>query len=100
MKAVIVDIDGTISDVEHRRHHLLAKPKNWKAFNTAMHFDIPRSDVVELVKILPGDDNRIVLCKGREEVYRTGTEDWLASTMCLTTRSICGRRKIIAKMIS
>jgi uncharacterized HAD superfamily protein len=78
MKAVIVDIDGTISDVEHRRHHLLAKPKNWKAFNAAMHFDIPRSDVVELVKILQRDGNRIVLCTGREEVYRSGTEDWLA----------------------
>ena len=38
MKAVIVDIDGTISDVEHRRHHLMAKPKNWKAFNAAMQF--------------------------------------------------------------
>src|ERR1700739_3230590 len=43
-----------------------------------MHLDAPRSDIVELVKILQRDGNRIVLCSGREEVYRASTEDWLA----------------------
>jgi hypothetical protein len=43
-----------------------------------MQFDLPRSDIVELVKILQRDGNRIVLCSGREEVYRISTEDWLA----------------------
>jgi hypothetical protein len=77
MKAVIVDIDGTICDVEHRRHHLTAKPKNWKAFNAAMHLDTPRSDIVDLVNILHAAGNAIVLCSGREDVYRERTEDWL-----------------------
>ena len=77
MKAVIVDIDGTISDVEHRRHHLASKPQNWKAFNAAMHLDEPKSDIVELVRILEQAGNRIVLCSGRDSFYRQATEDWL-----------------------
>ena len=77
MKAVIVDVDGTICDVEHRRHHLLRKPKNWRAFNAAMHLDTPRSDIVDLVRILHSAGSKIVLCSGREEYYRPQTEDWL-----------------------
>jgi hypothetical protein len=29
---VIFDIDGTLSDVSERVHHLRKRPKNWKAF--------------------------------------------------------------------
>ena len=29
---IIVDIDGTVADLEHRRHWLDCKPKNWKEF--------------------------------------------------------------------
>lgn len=78
MKAVIVDIDGTLCDIEHRRHHVMGKPKNWKSFNAAMHLDTPRSDIVTLVRILHAAGHAIVLCSGRQSRYRDDTETWLA----------------------
>jgi hypothetical protein len=32
MKAVIIDIDGTLADTTHRLHHIKSKPPNWDAF--------------------------------------------------------------------
>lgn len=74
---IIVDIDGTLADCEHRRHHITAKPKNWAAFNAAMDHDKPIYAVDRLVRILNGGGFKIVLCSGREEVYRATTEIWL-----------------------
>jgi len=38
-KAIIVDIDGTLADVEHRVHHVQNEPKDWKSFNENMEHD-------------------------------------------------------------
>ena len=32
MNCIIVDIDGTLANVEHRVHHLLKSPKDWDSF--------------------------------------------------------------------
>jgi hypothetical protein len=31
-KAVIFDLDGTLANCEHRRHHLTKSPKDWESF--------------------------------------------------------------------
>lgn len=76
MKTVIFDIDGTLSDPTHRRHHVLTKPKNWAAWNAGMHLDKPNEPIVALSRILRHFYS-IVLCTGREEAYRQVTLDWL-----------------------
>jgi hypothetical protein len=80
---IIVDIDGTLADVEHRRHHIVHasgtpelfpdwKP-DWKAFAAAMMEDEPVWPVVALVRILHTAGCRILLCSGRnaEDIYTT-----------------------------
>lgn len=77
---IIVDIDGTLANVEHRRHHV-ARPADapdswnpdWKAFAAAMMDDEPVWPVVALVRILHTAGCRILLCSGRnaEDVYTT-----------------------------
>jgi len=52
MRAVIIDIDGTLFDPTHRLHHLDGEPKNWKAFHDCMLDDPPIEAVVELARIL------------------------------------------------
>lgn len=78
MECVIFDIDGTICDLSHRRHHVATKPKNWKAFNEALHLDVPNEPVVRLLNTFADADHKIVLCSGREAVFREQTEEWLA----------------------
>lgn len=74
----IFDVDGTIADVEHRRHYVATKPKNWKAFNAAMSLDQPIEPVVLVLRSLASlPMNRVVLCSGRGEENRHVTEWWL-----------------------
>lgn len=78
-KAIICDLDGTLCDVEHRRH-FVRKPfgerKDWKGFFEAMSDDKPHwwcSDLLH--KFWPGTN--VVFCSGRPDNYRKLTQEWL-----------------------
>lgn len=76
MTDYIFDIDGTLANCAHRRQFVATKPKNWKAFYAGVSSDLPIEPVLHMLNILtPG--NRIILCSGREELYRPETEAWL-----------------------
>ncbi len=84
MKAIIIDIDGTLADVTHRRHHLDGNHKDWDAFFAAMHNDPPIPVVCDMVEHLVEyhtkdvDDMHFFVCTGRPEKYRAKTGSWLA----------------------
>lgn len=88
MQAIIVDIDGTLADVAHRRHHLDGNHKDWDAFFGAMHEDPPIHVVCDMVEHLVDyhamrrDDDgglHFFVCTGRPEKYRAKTASWVAS---------------------
>lgn len=72
--AIVVDIDGTLSDNRHREH--FAQNKEWEAFHAALSADQPFEDVARLVR-LAHINMEIVLCTGRNEAYRQRTLEWL-----------------------
>lgn len=73
-KALIVDIDGTLANTDHREH--LAKTKNWPGFFAAGKDDPPITEIIDLVSRYA--DHKIILCTGRPENYRILTVEWLA----------------------
>jgi len=79
-KIVVCDIDGTLANTEHRKHWVGSKPKNWAAWNAAMHLDTVHEDIKWLLNILDNRtlNTRIILCSGRGEETRAVTEQWLA----------------------
>lgn len=74
--SVIFDMDGTLSDCEHRRHHVTGGNEHWAAWNAAMGDDPPKADIVLLLRILARTGPAII-CTGRHEQYRRLTETWL-----------------------
>jgi len=74
---VVFDIDGTIANNDHRRDFVVNKPKDWKAYNELMHLDEPILDIIDLLWVLKDSGDHIILCTGREEVYRPTTWMWL-----------------------
>lgn len=78
MKAVIVDLDGTLADCGHREHHVTGSSRNWDAFFAGMGDDICVEPVAWLVGKLAAQDIRIILCSGRPDSHRDITIDWLA----------------------
>jgi phosphoglycolate phosphatase-like HAD superfamily hydrolase len=78
LSAIIFDMDGTLSDPTHRRHHVTGPgKKNWAAWNATMGDDPPNAPIVALARLFHGADAKIVVCTGRHEEYRRVTETWL-----------------------
>ena len=74
--AVIVDIDGTLSDTSHRLRYLTGRRKNWDAFFDAAERDPPLAGTIALVDALDRA-LAVLLITGRPA--RTGelTIEWL-----------------------
>jgi predicted kinase len=75
---VICDLDGTLADVEHRRHFVSGETKDWHGFFTHMMSDPIREDVAEQVRKMCEEQNaKLILVSARPDKYRAFTEDWL-----------------------
>ena len=73
-KVIIFDVDGTIADVEHRRHLVNGDNKDWKNFRLATEFDTPVEWVSAIARrfIEQGDD--VAFFSARNESEREITE--------------------------
>ena len=69
---IIFDMDGTLMNIEHRRHVVSGEKKDWQAFKDATIKDTPFDNIVSLAVMLQMDGNRIIICTGRNE-----TEEWI-----------------------
>lgn len=76
---IIVDIDGTVADNNHRVHHLQKTPKDWDAFYAEMDKDTPIQYVIDLVKVLR-NKYLIFFFSGRPDNYRETTLAWFGKT--------------------
>ncbi|MBC7538868.1 MAG: hypothetical protein H7281_08605 [Bacteriovorax sp.] len=76
-KAILVDLDGTLCDVEHRVHHVQGANKNWKSFNELMVHDELNHWCFELMEAMAARGYKIIFVTGRGEPWRKPTENWL-----------------------
>lgn len=76
-KAVIVDIDGTLADVEHRVHHVRKEKKDWKSFNESMDQDRLNHWCAKLILAMKSQGFDILFVTGRDENYRLKTQAWM-----------------------
>ena len=74
---VIFDIDGTLADIEHRRHFVEGKKKDFDSFNAAMVNDTPNEPIVDLMWMCEDAAKQIIFCTGRMEQYREVTRNFL-----------------------
>lgn len=81
MKYIMVDIDGTVADCEHRTHYVQSKPANWPAFNRAAKYDLPILPVIEAVEQFHKNGYSIVFCSGRSDDMEALTRQWIADNM-------------------
>ena len=77
-RIAIFDVDGTLMNVNHRRHHVAGQDKDWPAFFDAMEFDTINDHVFQLAHALHKDDYNIIVVSGRNEKHRAITEKQLA----------------------
>lgn len=73
-QTIIFDVDGTIADVEHRRHHVTQQPTDWKSFKEQTRFDTPVQWVCDLAKKHIEDGHDVAFFSARNESQRSLTE--------------------------
>ena len=77
----IFDIDGTLMDIEHRRHFVSGSKKDWKSFVDNIKYDTINSPVVETMWLLAENAGFDTCCfyflTGRNEAQRWTTVDQL-----------------------
>jgi hypothetical protein len=74
---VVFDLDGTLSDNTHRRHHLKQQPANWEAFFAACPDDIPIQKVIAIAQGLFFTGHNVEIWTARCESVREQTKRWL-----------------------
>lgn len=74
---IIVDLDGTLADIGHRRHFVDRKPKNWPAFFQGMHLDPLNEWCRDLMIAMKNTGCRIALVSGRPDTYEKVIREWL-----------------------
>ena len=72
-RIVVVDIDGTISQVGERLKYLKQEPKDWDSFYNDCFEDEPIEEMIDLVYSLYLQGYQLVFCTGRRESCRGKT---------------------------
>lgn len=79
-KCIVVDLDGTLCNVEHRRHFVRDLPegqkKNWAGFFDGIANDTLNVWCLNIVRKF-ANTHEIVYCSGRSENHKKVTLDWL-----------------------
>ena len=74
---VIVDLDGTLSDPEHRRHLVKGPNKNWNLFLDLAADDNVKPFTKSVVIALHERGYEIQILSGRHRKYSEMSEEWL-----------------------
>ena len=75
-RVAIFDVDGTLSNIDHRKHFIEGGKKDWDGFFKNMANDELIETTKQLIDLTyPNHD--IVIVTGRPSSYRQVTEDWL-----------------------
>jgi phosphoglycolate phosphatase-like HAD superfamily hydrolase len=79
-KAVVWDLDGTLSDDRARAHFVeveQGKKRDWKSYFDAIGADPPIAASMEVLRAMHAAGCRIIFLTGRPEHTRRTTERWL-----------------------
>ncbi len=76
--AIIIDLDGTLSNCDHRLHFVRDKRKNWPEFFRQLINDPVNEWCKEIIQKFENNHN-IILVSGRPDDYEDLTRQWLAN---------------------
>jgi phosphoglycolate phosphatase-like HAD superfamily hydrolase len=75
--AVVLDLDGVLTDTRHRMHFLARRPKDWDQFFSAAAEDPVHPEGLALARAAVAEDRVLVYLSGRPERTRQDTVAWL-----------------------
>ena len=77
---IVVDLDGTLADVEHRRRFITGKKKDWKKFHEECVNDPPNEWCVRLILAMRIAGCKVEVVSARSQEVEALTRQWLERT--------------------
>lgn len=77
-EAIIVDLDGTLTNCDHRVHLVDQETPEWNSFYNAMGEDELNAWCKRIIESFQREDVSIILITGRPSNYRDLTMEWLS----------------------
>lgn len=76
-KAILVDLDGTLAEIEHRVPYVTQNPPDWKSFYAGIPKDTLNFWCKDLIEAMRSYGYKVVFVTGREEYTRADSQAWL-----------------------
>lgn len=76
-KAILVDLDGTLADLDHRVHFVTQAKPDWKSFYAGISEDNLHFWCQELIEAMQARGYQVIFVTGREEYTRSDSQAWL-----------------------
>lgn len=84
--AIIIDLDGTLCDIDHRKHFIDQPKKDWNQFYENMTFDLLNIWCDIIVEQIYRSGTDVLIVTGRPSNYYTQTKEWLESNFIKYTK--------------
>jgi histidinol phosphatase-like enzyme len=75
--AIIIDLDGTLANCDHRVHHLEGDTKDWDSFYSGLRDDELHPWCKTLMEAMNDKGYKLLIVTGREAKYKEETKEWL-----------------------
>ena len=76
-KAVIIDLDGTVANIDHRLHFINKTPKDWEGFNADILTDEPKQSIIDIINAIAFSGVEVLVVTGRFQLLHAQTVSWL-----------------------
>ena len=83
----IFDLDGTLANIDHRKHFIEGERKSWSSFYKACVDDTPNTPVIATMELLLNTGAEIQIFSGREDSVRKETKAWLTEHTSLNVKN-------------
>lgn len=74
---IVVDLDGTLANVDHRRHLVMGKHRDYEAFHKLIPFDPVNMWCKQLMKSMYQLGLPCIIVSARPQKYESATRSWL-----------------------
>lgn len=78
MKSIIIDLDGTLANVDHRTHFVRQDSPQWDEFYSACDKDIPNPWCVILMNSFVSKGFPVLIVSARRDTEKVKTLKWLS----------------------
>ena len=74
---VVVDLDGTLANIDHRLHFVKREKPDWDGFYEACVNDTPNEWCVHLIRAMAASGFRVLVISARSKVVEEQSHKWI-----------------------